>query len=43
MNLFQQGYNDAKKGEDFIKEDMPLSYYEGVKKFKIEEYIIKGE
>lgn len=43
MSLFNQGYYDAKRGDEWIKEDMPLSYYEGVRKFKIEYYIITGE
>lgn len=43
MSLFNQGYYDAKQGDEFIKEDMPLAYYEGVRKFKIEHYIITGE
>lgn len=34
--LFRQGYRDARMGEDFIREDMPLAYYEGVRKAMIE-------
>ena len=31
-DLFRQGYRDALMGEDWIREDMPLPYYEGVAK-----------
>lgn len=43
LTLFQQGYRDTLMGEDWIREDMPSSYYDGVAKAKRELFIINGE
>lgn len=36
-DLFRQGYRDALMGEDWIREDMPSPYYDGVAKAKREQ------
>ena len=36
-NLFRQRYRDAIMGDEWIREDMPLPYYEGVAKAKREQ------
>ena len=35
--LFRRGYRDALLGEDWILEDMPPTYYDGVRKAKIQQ------
>ena len=34
---FWNGYRDALLGEDFIKEDQSMSYYQGVREVKLEQ------
>jgi hypothetical protein len=34
--LFRQGYRDALLGDEWIREDMPSQYYDGVAKAKRE-------